>query len=562
MTAGGAAAPPGRGTPAFAAQGVRAIPTRHRSAPRRPHATDIVFPEQEPDVNTTSLRAKLNLLSLLVLVTLLGVTAYDALVARTHLFDQRKSMLKAIIESAQATFAYYRKLETAGSLTREQAQNHAREALRGLRYQGQEYIFVYAMDGHNVLLPPKPEREGTMMIDLKDPNGYPVIRNSIEAARHGGGYVEYLWPKPGETVPSPKVSYVAPVEGWDWYVGTGMYLDDVSAAVWRGIAGSLLVSLACATGLALLVHLTGRAILRQVGGEPTEAMALMRRVAEGDLTAAVGEGHGDGVIGAMNGVVRQMRGLLAQVAANVSTLRAASRSIGATAGGVVETAQVQSGTAATVADDAASMTRAIEAISETALETERLAAQAVELAERGQGLVSSAGEEMSRIAATANEASAMIAALTQSAGQVGTLANVIKDIATQTNLLALNAAIEAARAGEQGRGFAVVADEVRQLSAKTSEATLEIERMVVARSRPTRSAPSAPRRPWCPRWSTDRNSRAVRAGRWTRSATPRRARSSASGAWPRRRASRPVAARAWRTASARSPTWSIRPAAR
>jgi methyl-accepting chemotaxis protein len=158
---------------------------------------------------------------------------------------------------------------------------------------------------------------------------------------------------------------------------------------------------------------------------------------------------------------------------------------------VADSSQQQSAAAGTMAAAASQMTASIEEITRHAERALGMANQAESLAKSGGQVIHQVVSDMDDIARSAQQSAQVIRTLDQESEGIFNIIQVIKSIADQTNLLALNAAIEAARAGEQGRGFAVVADEVRSLAARTSASTQEIASMVARIQNSTREAVSS-----------------------------------------------------------------------
>ncbi len=232
--------------------------------------------------------------------------------------------------------------------------------------------------------------------------------------------------------------------------------------------------------LAILV--LGISIMRSVMRPIEIAQNTVLEIAKtNDLRLRVDYSVGDeigGMVGALNQMLEKVRASMHRIQNSMGEVKDAVSSLNNASSEVASSSAAQSSAAASMAANIEELTVSINTVSDSAGDARRLATESAEISEEGGQIIQRTVDEMGTISTMVTRASEVIESLGKDAEKISAVVQVIKDVADQTNLLALNAAIEAARAGEQGRGFAVVADEVRKLAERTTQSTLDIGTMV------------------------------------------------------------------------------------
>ncbi len=398
-------------------------------------------------------------IGLTIVAAILVITQTNAISARRHL------ELKGLTDAAVSVIAAQHDLAKAGKISEAEAKTRALASIAAMRYSGNNYFWINNTDSKMVMHPIVPKMNGQDLSTMKDPNGFAFFAEMIRLAKaDGGGFVEYMWPRPGSDKPIEKISYVKLYAPWGWIVGTGVYNDDLvvdrnHAMTVGGIAALLIL---------LVVGGISTFFIRDIVKRMAQLRFAMLELAKGNFDVALPDIKRKDEIGqiaeAADLIVERFGATITTVKQATNEITNASAEIATSTTDLSQRTEEQ---AASLEETSAAMeeiTATVKKNAENAREASTLATDTLSIADRGGQVVAKTVEAMSRIEGSSRKISDII--------------GVIDEIARQTNLLALNAAVEAARAGDAGRGFAVVASEVRSLAQRSSQAAKDITDLI------------------------------------------------------------------------------------
>lgn len=462
-----------------------------------------------------SLKAKvlsLAILPVLIFAAIISVTTVVML--REQASREVSETRERLLSEAKATLQNYvaiamtaiKPIYDAAAPGDQAARAQVIKLLSGITYAKDGYFFGYDSQSVRLFKASSPDGVGKSFKDARDPSGIYVNNELVAVAKAGTHYLLYSSPLPGKTEPLPKLGYTEYLPKWDMAVGSSVNLDGIDAqvaAVEQAIDARLEELLFSIIGVALLVLILIAIIGAVLAGTLLRPLRLMKdnlddiAAGEGDLTrrlAVTSQDELGDLAGSFNRFVDKIHGLVGQISGITTQLTGLVGEVSSQAQRSEQAMERQRHETDQVATAINEMSAAAQEVAKSAQGASVAAQQTDEEGRSAKRVVDGSIKQIHALVDDIRNSGASLDSLQNDVSSIVSVLAVIRSIAEQTNLLALNAAIEAARAGEAGRGFAVVADEVRALASRTQQSTQEIQGMIDRLQKGTQTAVDAMRR--------------------------------------------------------------------
>jgi len=415
----------------------------------------------------------------------LVLTELVFLISLKHdLLEEKKSRTRSVVETAYEMVQYYYNESKSGKITEQEAQQRAKELIKALRYEGTEYFWINDMNRFMVAHPYF-ELEGKDQTGLTDVNGKKIVVAFVELVKtQKSGFVDYVWKKPGSEKATPKLAYVKSFEPWGWVVGSGIYIDDVQKNfIDKALKLGILLFL-----IAFVIVFISWIISRSITQPLSIVKERLQNMASGDLRIREDEAYSidykqstsetGQLLNTLNNMRKSLDSLIGQVQLSGIQVTSSATEIAASARQLEATVTEQAASIREVNATNKEITSTSEDLMQTMGEVSKTVSDTASMAETGREKLNRMQSSMREFIDATSYISSKLGVINEKANKISGIVTTINKISDQTNLLSLNAAIEAEKAGEYGKGFSVVAREITRLSDQTAIATKDIEYMV------------------------------------------------------------------------------------